>query len=209
MFERLPGGAEAHVAIHDAWWPGRGPRLLFLLRMAPPAATALDSAIESAGIKVALGAELFPAALWHQSVSDRYADRPELRQRLLAAGGQVRVPGFTIELDQLRSGRNQRGSFNVEARQRGACTGLATLVDAINDAAAAQGLPKGGGHSPHVTLSYTFQGELPRTRSMPSIEWPVDAFELVLGGGRPYGYTTLGRWMLGPPAARVSQASLF
>ncbi|MGO1541616.1 MAG: 2'-5' RNA ligase family protein [Luteimonas sp.] len=209
MFERLPGGAEAHAASHDAWWPRRGNRLLFILRLAPSAAAALDGAIESAGVKAALGAELFPAALWHQSVSDRYADRPELRQHLLAAGEQVRVPGFTIELDQIRTGRNPRGSFNVEARQRSACPELVTLVDAINEAAAAQGLPEGGGHSPHVTLSYGFKGELPGSQPMIPVEWAVDAFELVVGGGRPYGYTTLGRWTLGPPAARASQASLF
>ena len=28
MFERLPGGSEAHAAFDDAWWPGRGPRLV-------------------------------------------------------------------------------------------------------------------------------------------------------------------------------------
>lgn len=209
MFERLPGGSEAHLTIDDAWWPGRGPRLLFILRLAPSETAALDDAIESAGVKAALGAELFPAALWHQSVSDRYANRPELRQLLLAVGERVRVPGFTIELDQLRKGSNQRGSFNVEARQRSACPELVTLVDAINEAAAAQGLPKGRGHSPHVTLSYGFKGELPGTQPMIPVEWTVDAFELVVGGGKPYGYTTLGRWMLGPPAARASQASLF
>lgn len=208
MFERLPGGAEA-PAIHDAWWPKRGNRLLFILRLAPTETVALDAAIESAGVKAALGAELFPASLWHQSVSDRYADRPDIRERLLAAGGQVRAPGFTVELDQLRAGRNQRGSLNVEARQRAACPELAALVASINAAVAEQGLPQGGGHSAHVTLSYTFLGELPPTRPMITVEWPVDAFELVVGGGRPYGYTTLGRWKLQAPAARASQASLF
>ncbi|MFZ7096923.1 2'-5' RNA ligase family protein [Luteimonas dalianensis] len=169
----------------------------------------LDAAIRAAGVKAALGTKLFPPALWHQSVSDRYADRPELRERLLAAGGDVRVPGFSIDLDQLRKGRNPRGNFNVEARQRSACSELVTLVDAINEAVAAHGLPKGDGHSPHVTLSYGFNGELPGTQPMTPVEWRVDAFELVVGGGQPYGYTTLGRWTLGPPAARASQPSLF
>lgn len=209
MFERLPGGSEAHAAFDDAWWPGRGPRLLFILRLAPTVTAALDSAIRSAGVKAALGQDLFPAPLWHQSVSDRYADRPDIRPRLLAAGERVRAPGFTLELDQLRAARNLRDSFNVEARQRSASPELRALVDAINDAAAEQGLPRGKGHSPHVTLSYGFRGELPGTQPMTPVEWQVQAFELVSGGGSPYAYTTLGRWMLGPPAPRASQASLF
>lgn len=209
MFERLPGGSEAHLARNDAWWPGRGPRLLFILRLAPSATAALDDIIGSAGIKAVLGRELFPAVLWHQSVSDRYADKPEVRERLLAAGATVQVPGFTIELDQLRAYGNDKGSYNVEARQRGGCPDLARLVGAINVAVAEHGLPQGGGHSPHVTLSYSFRGKPPKPRTMPAVEWTVDAFELVVGGGKPYGYTTLGRWTLGPPAASASQASLF
>jgi len=195
--------------IDDAWWPGRGPRLLFILRLTPFTTAALDDVIGSAGIKALLGPDLFPAVLWHQSVSDRYADRPEIRERLLAAGAAVQVPGFTIGLDQLRAYRNDKGSYNVEARQRAGSPDLVTLVDAVNVAVAAQGLPRGGGHSPHATLSYGFQGEPPKPLKMPAVEWSVDAFELVVGGGRPYGYTTLGRWALGPPAARASQASLF
>jgi len=209
MFERLPGGSEAHLARDDAWWPGRGPRLLFILRLAPSATAALDDIIGAAGIKAMLGRELFPAGLWHQSVSDRYADRPEVRDRLLAAGAAVQVPGFTIELDQLRAYGNDKGSYNVEARQRAGCPDLARLVDAINGAVAGQGLPRGGGHSPHVTVSYSFGGEPQKPQTMPAVEWTVDAFELVVGGGRPYTYSTLGRWMLGPHAPRASQPGLF
>lgn len=209
MRQQMPGGSRRPVAAQDAWWPGRGSRLLFILRPPATTAAALGSTIESAGVAAALGRELFPLALWHQSVSDRYADRPDLRERLLAAGAQVRAPGFTIELDQLRAARNQRGSCNVEARQRAGCPELVALIDAVNAAVAGQGLPQGGGHSPHITFSYTFCGALPRTRPILPVEWAVDAFELVAGGGRPYGYTTLGRWTLEPAAPRASQPSLF
>lgn len=209
MLQELPGAMRDQPAVPDAWWPRRGNRLLFMLRPAPPMTAALTGAIESAGVMAVLGQELFPPALWHQSVSDRYADRPEIRQRLLAAAAEVRARGFTIELDQLRTGSNQRGSCNVEVRQRAGCGELAALIGAINAAVAGQGLPQGGGHSPHVTLSYTFRGELPRTQPILPVEWAVDAFELVVGGGRPYGYTTLGRWRLDEPAPRASQASLF
>ena len=209
MFERLPGGSEAHLAVNDAWWPRHGNRLLFILRLAPSAAAALDDIIGSAGIKAMLGRDLFPAGLWHQSVSDRYVDRPEVRERLLAAAATVQVPGFTIGLDQLRAYGNDRGSCNVEARQRTGCPDLARLVGAINVAVAEQGLPRGGGHSPHVTLSYSFGGEPPKPRTMPAIEWTIDAFELVVGGGHPYTYSTLGRWLLGPPVPRASQPGLF
>ncbi len=83
------------------------------------------------------------------------------------------------------------------------------LVAAVNAAVERQGLPAGRGHTPHVTLSYGFRGELPPSQPMRPVEWPVDVVELVVGGGKPYGYETLGRWALGPAAARVSQASLF
>lgn len=209
MFERLPGGSEAQTASDEAWWPGRGPRLLFLVRLARGVASTLDGIIEEAGLKAKLGGTLFPQELWHQSVSDRYADLPWVRERLMAAGGQVQVPGFTLSLDQIRTARNQRGSFNAEVRQRGRCSELAQLVEAINAAVAAEGLPQGGGHSPHATLSYGFDGTMPSTQFIPPLDWRVDALELVWGGGHPYRYDTLGRWQLGPPVMTASQPSLF
>lgn len=195
--------------VQDPWWQGSGNRLLFLLRPSPPVQAALADAIAAAGIPPLLGKQAFPPELWHQSVSDRYADRPGIRALLLAAGAAVRAPGFTIELDQLRAAENRRGSLNVDARERRGCQELDRLINSVNAALVDQGLPGGGGHTPHVTLSYSFRGQLPRTRPMTPVEWPVEAFELVVGGGDPYGYTTLGRWMLEPAAPRASQASLF
>ena len=54
-----------------------------------------------------------------------------------------------------------------------------------------------------------FDGTMPSTQSIPPLDWRVDAFELVWGGGHPYRYDTLGRWQLGPPVMTASQPSLF
>lgn len=209
MFERLPGGADANRAVEAAWWPGRGPRLLYLVRVSPEVAGAVDAAIAASGLKSTLGPALFPRALWHQSVSDRYADLPWVCERLLAAGARVRAPGFTLTLDQVRTARNQRGSFNAEVRQRGRCAELGQLVAAINAAVAEEDLPQGGGHSPHVTLSYGFAAAAPSSVPILPVEWRVDAFELVWGGGQPYRYDTLARWQLASPVTTASQPSLF
>lgn len=195
--------------IQDAWWPKHGNRLLFILRPTAQVRTALSEAIAAAGVTAVLGRDAFPAGLWHQSVSDRYADRPEIRERLLAAGDTLQARGFTLELDQLKTARNKRGSFNVDARERRGSQELDMLIASVNDAATMQGLPAGGGHTPHVTLSYGFRGELPPSQPMIRVEWTVDALELVVGGGKPYNYEILGRWALAPAAPRVSQASLF
>lgn len=195
--------------IPDPWWPGHGNRLLFLLRPGAQVQAALADAIAAAGIKAVLGREAFPPGLWHQSVSDRYADRPDIRERLLAAGASLRALGFTLELDQVRAAKNTRGSFNVDARERRGSAELEALVAAVNEAVTAQGLPAGGGHTPHVTLSYGFRGTLPPSQPMAPVEWPVETVELVVGGGTPYRYDTLGHWTLAPAVPRVSQASLF
>ncbi|MCE7033123.1 hypothetical protein LY625_10940 [Lysobacter sp. GX 14042] len=195
--------------IEDAGWPGHGNRLLFILRPSAQVRAALADAVAAAGVTAALGNSAFPPGLWHQSVSDRYADRPDIRERLLAAGAGIQARGFTLELDQVRAARNRRGSFNVDARERRGSGELDLLIASVNASVEEQGLPPGGGHTPHVTLSYGFHGELPPRQPMRRVDWAVDSLELVVGGGAPYHYETLGRWPLGPAAARASQASLF
>lgn len=195
----------------DAWWPpGSGlPRLFFLARLRAACTAALSSQLERHGVVALLGADLFPFDLLHQSLSDRYRDTAEIRRRLLRAGDSVRGRAFSLTLDRLRCAPNERGSSNVDVWMEGGCKELALLVAALNEAVASQGLPMGGGHTPHITVSYTFRGEMPPLRKIPVIEVAIDAFELVVGGGKPYRYATLRRWMLAPAPQRTVQPPLF
>ena len=206
-----PGGGAAGNVLSDAWWPpGSGlPRLFFLARLRATCTAALSSQLERHGVVAMLGADLFPFDLSHQSLSDRYRDTAEIRRRLLLAGDSVRGRAFSLALDRLRCAANERGSRNVDVWMEGGCKALALLVDALNQAIGSQGLPMGRGHAPHITVSYTFRGEMPPLRKIPAIEVAIDAFELVVGGGRPYGYATLRRWLLDPAPRPTVQPPLF
>jgi len=41
------------------------------------------------------------------------------------------------------------------------------------------------------------------------IDLSIDEVELVVGGGSPYGYQTLGKWVLSPESDRMTQGGLF
>ena len=205
------GGGPSDDGLSDVWWqPGSGgSRLLFLARLRARCTDTISAQLEAHGVLDVLGAEVFPFDLLHQSFSDRYRDTPEIRRRLLLAGARVQAQAFTLAPDRLQCEANGRGSANIDVRVRGGSGKVDALVDAINAAIAEEGLPMGGRHSAHVTVSYGFHGEMPRSRKIPEIDVVIDAFELVLGGGKPYRYTTLGRWELGPEPPRRVQPSLF
>jgi hypothetical protein len=199
------------IWLDDALWrAGRGHnRLLFMARPHGAARTMFDTATREINIQTELGMKMFPLANWHQSLSDRYVDTPELRVRLLRAGDAIKAQAFTLELDRLKAEKNGRDLFNVEVRSARGSDALEQLIHQINDLIADQGLPRGAGHSPHVTLSYTFDRELrSRQLKIPAIAWTLDTVELVVGGGDPYRYQTLGRWPLASAAPHVSQPSL-
>jgi len=193
------------------WQPGRGDsRLLFMARPDDAARAMFDASTREMAIQAQLGTKMFPLANWHQSLSDRYVDTPIVRTRLLQAGDVVRADAFTLELDRLKAARNPRGLFNVEVRSSQASSALARLVLLINQSVAGQGLAQGGNHLPHVTLSYAFDRELRHQQQrIRSIEWTINSFELVVGGGDPYVHQTLGRWPLAPTVPHISQSSLF
>jgi hypothetical protein len=209
-----PSGSDGDAAddvVPDAWWPaGSGlPRLLFLARLRTACAGVVTSRLETVGVARLLGASMSPIDLLHQSLSDRYRDTAEIRRRLLRAGDGVRAQAFSLSLDRLRCAPNERGSRNVELWMKADCEALTTLVTAINDGVCRQGLPRGGGHRPHMTVSYTFHGRMPSLQRLPEVEVSIDAFELVVGGGKPYRYETLRRWMLSPASPSTSQPTLF
>lgn len=186
-----------------------GPRLLFMAR--PPAGVlaAMWTAVARNGLDTRLGTALFPASHWHQTLSDRHADTPELRETMRRAGASVAARACTMTLNRLRDQRNGE-PIHWAFRVRGEPDGFAALLAAVDAALSAQGLPTGSGHTPHVTISYGAPDRLGPT-SMGAVHWTIDEIELVVGGGRPYGYDVLARWPLRPaaPDPRAQQLMLF
>lgn len=196
------------------WDPGshRGQsRLLFIARPGPGIRAALDAALAAHRLSPRLGRSEFDPGNWHQSVSDRYIDTPELRRELLQVGDSISAPATTLRLDRIQSPRNQRGSFNWELRGHPSERDLLVpLVTEIKRAAVAHNLPASAERNrPHITLSYGAGSALPSDLPIEAIEWTIDAIELVVGNGKPYRYTTLGRWPLRPEAPRIIQRALF
>lgn len=192
----------AQIEEEQVWWPGYGNRLLFILRPSCEVCDAITASIRHAGLGSLL-VPSWPPECWHQSVSVRYADKPWIRERLIAAGNQVRSAGFDLELDRARAGEH------AEIRTRGRCLGLEGLIVAIGHATLLQGLPRGGNHSPHLTLDYRYEGPEISSQPLLTVPWRVETFELVTAGGKPYRYNTLARWQLDPAPARVVQTDLF
>ena len=194
------------------WQPGRDSattKLLLIARPGDAVRDAIDRTLAEYRISGSLGLDAFPSTNWHQSLSDRYIDTPELRRTLARAGAMVQTPAFTLEMDRIHCARNLHGSFQWDVRQRRKSEELVALVAAINTAIAACGLPRGGGHSPHVTVHYRAPGSLLRDEHIVPIRWTIDTVELVTGGGHPYRYETLDRWLLQPELPQPRQATMF
>lgn len=186
-------------------------RLLFIARLSMGVRLAIEVMYEDHCLGERFGDNAFPLDLLHQSVSDRYVDTAELREKLLRAGDAVHAAAFTLVFDFLHSAKNEKGSYNWEVRSRSKFPELKDLVAAINAAIEREGLPQGCGHSPHLTLCYSAADMLVNDEPITPIEWTIDAFELVVGEKHKgdYVYTPLRSWSLGPEAPRAVQANLF
>jgi len=196
-------------ALWRSWQSGTGCRLLFIARPSDAVRGAIEQSLASHRDAGLLGRNAFPAENWHQSLSERYIDTPELREILLRAGAMLRTPTFTLQLDAIRCSGNDRGSIQWEVRSRGRSRELTALIAEINAVLVSCGLPPGGCHSPHITVHYAAKAMLPREQAITPVNWIIDAVELVMGGGSPYRYTTLGRWKLAPELPRPLQVDLF
>jgi hypothetical protein len=167
------------------WHRGCGwDRLIFIGRSTAHARDSLEHSLVVHGIQEKLGRQAFARHLRHLA--------------------SMLFPAFTVELDALVA-----EGLHVEARSRKPCPELERFITLLNGQIDRHGLPSGGGHRPHITLAYSFTGSLPRTQSMPRVDWPIDELELVVGGGTPYDYTTLGSWKLSPARPQQVQDSLF
>ncbi len=158
----------------DALWdPVRNrnePRLLFVALPSASVNDGIDGLLASHPVGSRLGRAAVPRAHRHQSLSDRYVDTPDIRELMARAGESVRAQALTLAFERLCSGPRNPGShlWLVRPAQKSSRQ-LDSVVRAINAALAAQGLPPGGGHSPHVTLSYSAAQALPNDESIAPI----------------------------------------
>src|SRR5690606_21761277 len=150
---RTGTGAAHRAPLPLAWWGGHGDRLLFILRPAAPVRDAVIQSLEHAGMLDLLG-DHWPVECWHQLVSARYEDTPEIRQRLLQAGARVQADTFRIELDRVRVTADGHAQFCAHRRHRP----LEQLVSRLGQALVAEGLPALYGHAPHIALNHACDG---------------------------------------------------
>jgi RNA 2',3'-cyclic 3'-phosphodiesterase len=92
-------------------------------------------------------------------------------------------------------------------RAKGKPTAFVELLRAVDDAVAAEGLPRGPGHQPHITVSYRAPTALDTLPINPPIPWLIEELLLVRGGvyDGVYQYEVDSRWPLRPSP----QLSLF
>ena len=178
-----------------------------LILMARPPATVLDivgAQLAVHGLAQSAGSALSPSANWHQSLSDRHDGAR--REAMLRAGARVRASAFELVFNRIDSSGGGADPIHWTLRARGSKPqGLIDLLEAVRESLALEGIQDGLGHTAHITLCYRAPAALPATLQISPVAWTIDTLELVVAGGSPYGYTTLERWPLAPPA----QSALF
>lgn len=189
----------------------KGPRLLFMAKPSPEVVAAMWRAITRNGLDYST---LFPKDNWHQTLSDRYGDTPEMRQKMLRAGAGVQAQACTLVLNRIRDQVNKdqgEDTIHWAFRARGRPHCFDALLSAVRHALYEEGVATATGHTPHSTISYWAPTRLGPTRMDP-IAWTIDEILLVVGGASErYSYETIGRWPLqpAPPDPSSKQLQLF
>ncbi|MBO9766249.1 MULTISPECIES: 2'-5' RNA ligase family protein [Xanthomonas] len=178
-------------------------RLIFMLKPPPQVLEAMAGAVAAHRLDALLGDAYFDPGNWHQSVSDRF-EGSVARAAMLRAGDRLDAQAVTLCLNRITS----RGTDPVHwaFRAEGVPFAFVALQAAITAALRAEGLHAGGGHTPHVTISYAAPGKL--NQPIVPITWHATEVLLVEGGGRPYRYVPIGSWPLQPEGLMPEQAQL-
>ena len=180
------------------------PRLIVITKPPPAVLDGMQQALRDVGLDKRLGSARFDPENWHQSLSDRYPDQPEIRDALLRACTKVsteRVERFSLALSKISGPPSEFGPIYWAFRASGPLKGLRALQLAIQSATEMEGIASQVRSTAHVTISYRAPSPLDVVSIAPII-WPIDEFLLVKGGGNPYHYEELGRWQLIEPSGR-------
>ncbi|WP_311239686.1 MULTISPECIES: hypothetical protein [unclassified Xanthomonas] len=177
------------------------PRLIFMLKPPPDVLDLMSGVVAAHGFDTALGGTLFEVCNWHQSLSDRY-EGVDARAAMLRAGSRVDAAAVTLRLNRITT--SGAGPMHCAFRAYGVPSEFTALLKAVAMALQAEQLPPGGGHTPHITISYKAPTKL--DARIPAIVWHSDTLLLVEAGGAPYRYTPIAQWPLCPAAGLGEQA---
>lgn len=141
----------------------------------------------------------WPEENLHLSLSDRHFMASPVA--MLRALQRVRARAFDLCLNRITY-ENDHLTLRARGDKPPEFVGL---FEAIREEMKLYGIQDVAGHTAHVTLSSRSPIRLERSVHIAPMTLPVEAFELVVAGGRPYTYTTIERWSLAPRA----QSDLF
>jgi 2'-5' RNA ligase len=184
-------------------------RYLFLALVPAAVRSALEAFLERHALRRRLDSALFAPTNWHQSLSDRFwTPSSEVISALHSAGTRIAAQAVTLRFNRLSS--TGQGPIHWAFRARGEPKGFVALVDEVRDALVAVGLPGGGHHKPHVTVSYDAPGVLPTVTLPHPVDWLIDEVALVrsAGQGASYHYVVKRTWKLQAPPSKP-QLELF
>jgi len=172
----------------------------YLFVAMPPAEVqqALLAFLMQHGLDARLGTAMFAVKNWHQSLSDRFWDPSEaLIDTLRRAGAMVSAEVVPLLFNRL-IGTGGGAQIHWTLHARGKPGAFGDLLDAVDEALAAVGLPRGPKHQPHITVSYCAPSPLPTLRLRPPVPWLIDELLLVRGGveNGEYRYEVDSHWPL-------------
>ena len=187
------------------------PRCFFMSQPQKAVREHLHAELRRIGLVKQLGRRaLFPPLNWHQSLSDRFEDDPELIERLLSIGPRISAHALRFKIDRVESTRGPQDThwaFKPEQTP----VDFDPLLLSVKAAISTVDRRPQGGHTPHITVSYRAPEHLRAMVQIQPVEWIMDEVLFVRGGGTPYHYEVLGRWPLLPPRIQLKseQAQLF
>lgn len=96
------------------------PRYLFMSMPQQPLLNAMRVIVDRYGLATQLGLALFVPTNWHQSLSDRHweEDTPDLRERMLRAGGRVSAQAVAMTLNRIVA-NGEHWSFRAKGSPHG------------------------------------------------------------------------------------------
>lgn len=172
------------------------PRAFFAAMVPSHVRDPMEDAVRLAELDRRLGGEMVVPENWHQTLSARhFSPSDALLARLRRAGDRIEGNAFRMQFNRIAGGR--QAPFHWEFRVRGEPYGFRGNLAAVQRGLASEQLEDDEGHRPHSTLSYRAPGPL-ETIIIQPVEWLVDEFQLVVGGGLPYRYHVVERWALRP-----------